>query len=296
MTELIFNISVFPYFSLRNTVLSHGWVNLDPFSWDNEENKLSLSFKLNGQVYSGNIQQTPDNETLTFVAKEKILLKDESSVRNVISRVLSFDQNIEGLIRLCRLKRGEKYIDLLKEGWGRILKAPTAWEDAVKTICTTNASWGFTQLMCKNLCKYVGDKNAFPIPSDFKDLPEKLLREKVKLGYRSRYIIELSRRYQSGELFLEEYSKGICDKKTAEKTVKSIMGLGPYGASHLLVLLGWNSYLPIDREVMKFLGIKQKKPNEKCPWKTGHYKKWGEYRFVIYKLDRILARRNWIGD
>src|SRR6266545_2400997 len=40
----------------------------------------------------------------------------------------------------------------LARGAGRLLRSPTVFEDAVKTLCTTNCSWALTRLMVERLC------------------------------------------------------------------------------------------------------------------------------------------------
>jgi len=295
MSVISIDISDVLYFSLKKTVLSHGWVNLAPFHWDNTKEVLTVCINLKHKVYTGTIKQDHSSSKIIFKTPDAIQAGDRIVFRKLISRMLSLEQDICGLEQLCYKKKNIKYSILLQKGWGRILKAPTVWEDTVKTICTTNASWPFTQKMCRNLCQHLGMDGAFPQPEAFKKISEKFLKEKIKLGYRSRYVLELAERIMSGDLCLEDYETGRCSYLDAERSIKKIKGLGPYGANHVLVLLGWNRYLPIDREVMKFLKIKQKKPNSKCPRETNHYKAWKNYRFIVYKLDRISKRENWIG-
>jgi hypothetical protein len=59
--------------------------------------------------------------------------------------------------------------------------------------------------------------------------------------------------------------------------------------------LGFHNVLPLDREVLKYLGIRYENKS-KLPFATTHFEEWGPYRFVIYKLDRILKKANWVGD
>ena len=41
-------------------------------------------------------------------------------------------------------------------GAGRMLRSPTAFEDAVKTLCTTNCSWSLTKVMVGKLVSEFG--------------------------------------------------------------------------------------------------------------------------------------------
>lgn len=60
-------------------------------------------------------------------------------------------------------------------GAGRIVRSPTVFEDVVKTLCTTNCSWGATQRMVGALLEHLGRRapgscpagaagRAFPTP------------------------------------------------------------------------------------------------------------------------------------
>ena len=296
MTTQEVDTSAIPFFSLRSTVLSHGWVNLDPFSWNDRDGVLSLPISCGSSVYHGTLSSGVNSGMLVFRSSSEIAPEDRSCLRTSLHRMLSLGQDIPGLISMCRGAGQAEYLKLLRKGWGRIFRAQSAWEDAAKTVFTTNASWSFTRKMCRSMCQHLGRGGAFPEPEAVAGQSEDCLRNSLKLGYRSPYIIELADRISSGALDLESLEAGKCDRDTAEKTVRGIRGLGPYGANHLLVMLGWHEYLPVDREVMKFLGIRQKRPNEKCPRNTEHYLEWGRYRFIAYKLDRIARRQNWIGS
>lgn len=296
MTAQEVDTSAVPFFSLRSTVLSHGWINLDPFEWNDQDSVLSLPIACGSSVYQGTLSSDMKRRMLVFCSSDDIAPEDRSCLSSSLHRMLSLDQDIPGLVSMCRRAGQEEYLKLLRAGWGRIFRAQSAWEDAAKTIFTTNASWSFTKKMCRTMCQHLGSGGAFPDPETVAGQSEFHLRNSLKLGYRSPYIIELADRISSGALDLESLEAGKCDRDTAEKTVRSIKGLGPYASNHLLVMLGWHEYLPVDREVMKFLGISQKRPNAKCPRNTEHYLEWGRYRFVAYKLDRIANRQNWIGD
>ena len=84
--------------------------------------------------------------------------------------------------------------------------------------------------------------------------------------------------------------EGASSKLTYEFLV-GLKGIGPYAAAHCRILLGDYSRLAIDSEVAEFavkiLGL----PVDKI---SSHYDSWGKYRFLGYKLNRIIDRNNWI--
>lgn len=295
MKQFALDASVAPYFSLASVALSHGWVNLAPFAWDSERGELSFLVEGEGGPLEVRLrQESPDR--LAVASSLDLGRKGRDALSARIRWMLGWDQDLGPLEALCRQAGKTEYLELIRAGHGRILRSATCWEDAVKTICTTNASWAFTQLMCRNLCEFLGSGGCFPSPEVLAGCDEAFLKEKVKTGYRGPYLAELARSIVSGKLELELLAPGASAAAHAEKTIRAVKGLGPYGASHMLVLLGWHQYLPVDREVMKHLGIRQESPNAKCPWKTAHYEEWGDYRFTVYKLDRVLKKQNWIGD
>ena len=181
-----------------------------------------------------------------------------------------------------------------------MFRSPTYWEDAVKTLCTTNASWGYTQKMCQNLCLQLGETTpsgmkTFPLPERVLKAGERFLKEKIGMGYRSKSMLMLAKKAASGDVqWLLDFSVKP-DAATAEKEIRSWHGFGPYATRHLLVLMGFHEYLPIDREVGTHLGIR--KPGDKgSDLDSDHFDDWGKFRFTAYKLTRVAKRLNWIGD
>ena len=70
-------------------------------------------------------------------------------------------------------------------------------------------------------------------------------------------------------------------------------GIGPYSASHIAMLEHDFRNIPIDSEVSKYcMEQLSVKPEDVFTL----FDKWGDYRFLGYKLSRILDRQNWIGD
>jgi len=181
-----------------------------------------------------------------------------------------------------------------------MFRSPTFWEDAVKTLCTTNAAWPYTQKMCDGLCAVLGRRTrsgpkTMPGPKDILAAGETVLVEDVGMGYRSRSLIELAERAASGGVPWLFDATVKPDAETAEHEIRSWHGFGRYAARHLLVLMGFHEYLPIDREVGNHLGIR--KPGDRdSNLDSTHFDEWGRFRFTAYKLTRVARRLNWIGD
>src|SRR5207245_2481087 len=104
---------------------------------------------------------------------------------------------------------------VIEKGAGRMLRSPTVFEDLVKTICTTNCSWGLTKNMVTNLVQKLGsksepppsgggtdaasvapsfyaNKHAFPTPEAMASVGTEFYRDEIRAGYRSPYFVELA--------------------------------------------------------------------------------------------------------
>jgi len=189
---------------------------------------------------------------------------------------------------------------LAKKGWGRMSVLKRSGRIPSKRSATTNASWGYTEKMCRNLCDQLGETapsglKTFPAPEEVIRYGERRLKEKVGMGYRSKSLMLLAKRAISGEVsWLLDFTM-IPDAHTAEEEISSWYGFGRYATRHLLVLMGFHEYLPIDREVGSHLGIR--KPGDTdSNLDSDHFEDWGKFRFTAYKLTRVANRLNWIGD
>ena len=224
----------------------------------------------------------------------------QDRVKSAVLHMLSLDFPLDAFIAMCRARKARPLLRLARQGWGRMFRSPSYWEDAVKTLCTTNASWGYTQKMCANLCTVLGRRartglKTMPMPGAILAAGERVLVDDVGMGYRSKSLIELAEHAASGAVPWLCGDGVIPDAATAEQEIRSWHGFGQYATRHLLVLMGYHQYLPIDREVGNHLGIR--KPGDKgSDLDSAHFDDWGEFRFTAYKLTRVARRMNWIGD
>jgi len=226
--------------------------------------------------------------------------RQKNQVKQVVKHILSLDFPMDEFMAMCRAQKAAPLLRLARRGWGRMLRSPTFWEDAVKTLCTTNASWGYTQKMCTNLCTVLGRPTpsglkTMPLPKDILKVGERVLTNEVGMGYRSKSLIALAERAEAATVpwLFDVARKPVAG--TAEREIRSWHGFGKYATRHLLVLMGFHEYLPIDREVGKHLGIR-KSGDKGSDLDSAHFDEWGPFRFTAYKLTRVAKRRNWIGD
>ena len=90
-----------------------------------------------------------------------------------MSRVLDLQTDLSSFHSICAGDR--RFAWVARRGAGRILRAPTLFEDAVKVLATTNCTWALTKLMVKNLIERFDRGGAFPDAGFVADLPARVL-------------------------------------------------------------------------------------------------------------------------
>lgn len=286
-----------PGVPLLPIVRSHGWVYLAPVDPSDGGFTYPLVLSSGARVV---LQVAASKAGIAISTDRRMAGRQKRELRAVAEHMLSLDFPLHEFEVMCRAKKATTLLRLANKGWGRMLRSPTFWEDAVKTLCTTNASWGYTEKMCRNLCAQLGeaapsDMRTFPTPDKILKAGEQCMKEKIGMGYRAKSLFMLAKKAVSGNVpWLLDFAARP-DAATAEREIASWHGFGPYATKHLLVLMGFHEYLPIDREVGNHLGIR--KPGDKgSDLDSDHFEDWGKFRFTAYKLTRVAKRVNWIGD
>ena len=273
--------------SLRQTVYSHGWVQLAPWEWNPDQNCISRKESLDGNniVSLCLLQVTPKS----FVIKSDKCDLNQNQV-NILkrraSRWISGEWNPEGAMQTAR--RLNSHIALyLKQGGGRFLRSSTFYEDLIKTICTINTNWASTVHMIKALVTR-SEGECFPNPTQVSNLGSEFLKKNTRMGFRSDVVYRVSRFF--AEL---NVGTGLEDDVRVNLTKEGLLnfkGLGPYSANHMMMLSLDFSSIPIDSEVSSYckewygLG-----PHEI----EAFFDPWGEYKVLGYKLDRTLRSQKW---
>lgn len=184
-------------------------------------------------------------------------------------------------------------------GSGRLLRAPTVFEDVVKMLCTTNCTWALTTLMVSNLVEHLGalslgGQRAFPTPDAIADSSERYLRTRIRAGYRSPYILEFAQRVASGTIDVESWRR--TDLATGElfEQIREVKGIGPYAAGNILKLLGRYDYLGLDSWVRgRFYALHTSGRKVKDTTIERHYRPFGPWRGLFFWLEMT---RDWHDD
>jgi 3-methyladenine DNA glycosylase/8-oxoguanine DNA glycosylase len=215
----------------------------------------------------------------------------ESAVWMVRS-VFRLDEDLSHFYRLCW--RQEKYRDLVAAGAGRILRAPTLFENLVKAICAANVQWK-QAVLCINRLAAVGDPipgtglHLFPSAEQILSAGEQFLRDTVRIGYRTQSVLELAERSMETGFQGDLVEQGRLRGEDLRKFFLSIRGIGPVMAHSLLTLYGEYAYLPIDSSVIEMVQANHMngvKPTRKQVKEIYH--PYGKYQALIlwYELAR----------
>jgi 3-methyladenine DNA glycosylase/8-oxoguanine DNA glycosylase len=227
-------------FDLDLVVRSHGWYDLPPFSWDGDARTLSFAFLDGGTSRSVSVSERPD----ALVARARGACAP-ARLRAVVTRVLDLSADLSAFHAACRERAADGFDWMAERGAGRILRAPTLFEDAVKVLATTNCTWGLTRLMIANLIAAFGRGGAFPPPAFVAGLRSRELAT-LKFGYRAPYLAAFAERVASGRLDLARWEDGTRTDAEVEEEIRSEKGFGPYAADTLGRLLGRHAKLGLD--------------------------------------------------
>ena len=113
-----------------------------------------------------------------------------------------------------------------------------------------------------------------------------MLRQEVRLGYRSAYIMQLAQEVAGRERDLESLKDSSLPREEVKKELKSIKGVGEYAANTLLMLLGHYGELALDSEMRSFVTqhyFDGRAPSDKEI--LAMYDRWGEWKYLAYWFD-----------
>jgi len=321
-------------FSLEQTVLLHGWVWLAPYAWDEARQALQRWEELpSGRVVRLTITQPKASRVAVAVEPPTPLTpEDRQAIVQRVRRALALDLDLSEFIAVAKREHPGVW-RLLRAGGGRLLRGFTLYEDLVKTLCTTNAAWAYTEKMVASFCRLFGrpvpsgDGWTFPraeavqqsLAGTIAESPARRLHGDVPslahpaagvlgkgqalvrrrevpqgFGYRIKYLSGVTDRVVlDGIAPTLEHPNVVAGRKT--EWLAELPGFGPYAVNHMLVLLHHFDQLPVDREVLAYLGVAGKSAAVQQRRVEAYRQRWGRWAFLGYKLERQVAKKNWTG-
>lgn len=289
MSSTCFTVATSAQFDFRGTVLSHGWLMLPPYRWDEEGGTLCYLL----QTASGDLQRLQMSEACGGV---RVDLPDcvnlnpalQAEVSTAVERMLSIEWDLSPFYQAMRAHKGYEWLEA--ERRGRILVCPSLWEDLAKVLLTTNCSWSQTINMTGQLCQLGAphpadaDWRAFPTPQRIAALQPDDLAEALRAGYRTAWLHELARRIADGDVNLDSWLA--LDSDALYKAVKSLKGFGDYAAGTVARMLGHFDRIAIDTACQAMFaerhngGVKGSKADIKA-----HYARFGQWQGLVMWMD-----------
>jgi 3-methyladenine DNA glycosylase/8-oxoguanine DNA glycosylase len=280
-------LSAHPPFSLQQVINSHGWPQLAPFVWDRTSGELRRVERLaSGRVVELRFDQTPDGAAVEIDGE--LSTAEQAEVGAKVQWMLGLEQDFSDFYAATC---GEpKLAQAEPQAKGRVLRSPTLFEDVVKTIATTNTTWGGTIRMTDALVRLYGEplpadpaRRAFPTPERLAAIDVDSLRAEVKLGYRAPYVQAMAQSVASGALELEALKHSDLPTPELRQRLLAIRGVGSYAAANLLVILGRYDYVPVDSWAMSQVSREWydgQRAGEKEV--NAAFERWGEWKGLAF--------------
>ncbi len=275
-------------FSFRHTVMSHGWCELPPFEVDEANLRLTYIFSLTGS-------KRPVSATISESARGRIQVEsntsgfDSEALVLQVKHILRLDDDLSGFYSSLGGENAFEWVANARAG--RMLRSPTVFEDLVKTLCTTNCSWGLTKKMTANLVNALGEIGvggcrSFPTAESMASVTDEFYRDEIRAGYRAPYFAELARSVAEGNLDPESWLTSELSTADLRKEIKKVKGVGDYAADNLLKLLGRYDGLALDSWIRSQF-YKKHNGGKECSDKKieRHYRRFGEWRGLVVWCD-----------
>jgi 3-methyladenine DNA glycosylase/8-oxoguanine DNA glycosylase len=265
-----------PGFNFESTVVSHGWYLLAPFRYSRSEQALRRVEILDGKPREVRITAPPRSAALHI---EGANLTDE--LRKKITRMFQLEVDTAEFFAAARLSSDHEWV--IGAGFGRLLCGSTLFEDAVKIITTTNTTWRQTMRMVELLCAKCGRGGAFPEPKDIVRFDVDHLQRECRLGYRAKSIHALAAGIIKGSIDLAAITDPSQSTEELFASYRTLPGIGPYGAAHLLAMDGRHDFIAVDSEFRRFVRERYHKGRPVSD-KTmlRRYAKWGRWKYLAY--------------
>jgi 3-methyladenine DNA glycosylase/8-oxoguanine DNA glycosylase len=229
------------------TIVSHGVAELPPNTLDLAARTLETTLPVPRGART--VRLTARGGKLRIDAiRGSVGERTRAVLTRTVAHMFRLDEDLSRFYALVR----EDELAWCALGAGRMLRAPTVFEDVVKTICTTNTAWSGTRKMTHALVDNLGvaapgGGRTFPTPEVMAEADLAFYRDVVRAGYRGPYLKTLATDVAEGTIDLEELNDPELPDEEAAARLLALPGVGPYAAAHvMLTSLGRYSRLVLD--------------------------------------------------
>jgi 3-methyladenine DNA glycosylase/8-oxoguanine DNA glycosylase len=278
------------------TIVSHGVAELPPNRLDFEARALETTLPVASGARTMRLTGARGKLRIDVVAGSAGT-RASSALEKTVAHMFRLDEDLSAFYSRVR---EDAELAWCAEGAGRMLRAPTVFEDVVKTICTTNTSWSGTRKMTHALVDNLGVKapgggRTFPTPDAMAEVDEGFYREVVRSGYRGPYFRQLATDVAEGTIDLEALHDPDLPDDEAAARLLALPGVGPYAAAHvMLTSLGRYSRLVLDSwtrpTYYKLSGARSAVKDATIERRFKRYGDWAGLAFWLY------LTRGWVED
>ena len=278
------------------TIVSHGVAELPPNRLDIAARTLEATLPVPSGARTVRISEHNGRARIELAfgrGSERIA----RMVGATVAHMLRLDEDMSHFYVLAREDPELSWCDT---GAGRMLRAPTVFEDVVKTICTTNTAWSGTRKMTAALVENLGAEapggaHAFPSPQAMAEADEQFYRDVVRAGYRGPYLRQLATGVADGTVDLEALNDPELPDDEVAARLLALPGVGPYAAAHvMLTSLGRYSRLVLDSwtrpTYQKLSGARRALKDTTI---ERRFKRYGDYAGLAFWL---YLTRGWVED
>jgi 3-methyladenine DNA glycosylase/8-oxoguanine DNA glycosylase len=278
------------------TIVSHGVAELPPNRVDLERRTLETTLPVPGGARTVRLT-TSDGKLRIDAVAGRVNADARSHLAMTIAHMFRLDENLSGFYAVVS-EDGD--LSWCARGAGRMLRAPTVFEDVVKTICTTNTAWSGTRKMTRALVDNLGVEapgggRTFPTAKAMAEAGEAFYRDVVRAGYRGPYLRKLAADVAEGVIDLEELNDPAVPDDEVAARLLALPGVGPYAAAHvMLTSLGRYSRLVLDSwtrpTYVKLSGARRTLKDATIERRFKRYGEWAGLAFWLY------LTRGWVEE
>jgi 3-methyladenine DNA glycosylase/8-oxoguanine DNA glycosylase len=273
--------------SFARTVHSHGCARLSPAQIEESPLIYRRALRIGKRVVVLTMRE--HNGKLVVESKARLRQSEAKTAGAAVARMFRFDDDLSPFYAQIV---NDKALHWAAAGAGRILASPTVFEDVIKTICTTNCAWSGTIRMTQALADL--GEGAFPEAERLAVTPESWFRDIARMGYRGAYVRAIATDVARGELDLESLRDSArYGDDEVEQRLLALPGIGPYGAAHVMQLLGRHGELILDSWTRpKYLRLAGKKRAKDSTIRRA-FARYGAYAGLAFWL---YLTRDWIEE
>ena len=237
----------------RRTICSHGLVDLAPHQPSEGYRLLTTTLALTNEARTVTLAEAERWTLAIDVPGTRLAAGDRKEIERQVRTMFALDDDLS---RFYAHIANDALLSWASRGAGRLLRSPSAFEDVIKTILTTNCAWSATIRMNRALVANLGEparndsaRRAFPSARAMATASLEFYRDVVRAGYRGPYLRSLAQQVASGELDLDglrSADRSSLSDEVLEKRLRALPGIGPYAAAHIMLLFGRRHRLVLD--------------------------------------------------